>query len=328
MTAQTGLAVTRDAANNGTTPKGMRLATGGLLAKQSTGLDVRKGILWDGGGTVVSGTAGMNYSVRACNAVVMPSSTQGPVIVPNDAALTVATTAAPGANSRIDIIWCRQHLVAADGGADADVVGQWGCTQGAAAASPTAPAIPTGAVEVARAVVTAGTVATNTLTISQTHLWTAAVGAPIPVRNDSERAALFAFDGLLVNNLTAKRLQKYDITVATWRDLDEVVDTGVTACATVGGWAGVCNARMIGKLIEVRFDLTGGSAGNNSSINNVATIPAGFPAPAGSHARGAGVAAGFAVTSYVLMGGGQIGFSNFSGATRTAIAGSVFYFTA
>lgn len=210
-TVLTGLAVARDGSNNGTTPKGFRLAIGGLLAKNgASGVDVRKGVLWDNGGAVVTGNAGMTYSVRSCNAVVMPSTTQGPVIVPNDATISIATTAAPGSNSRIDVIWVRQHLVAADGGSDSDVIGEWGVTQGAVAASPTAPAIPTGAVELARATVTAGTTATNTLTISQTHLWTCADGAPIPVRNDTERDALSEFPGLMANHLGSGRILRWD----------------------------------------------------------------------------------------------------------------------
>ena len=218
MTAQTGLAVSRDGSNNGTLPKGHRLATGGLLAKNgASGLDVRRGVLWDGLGSVVTGTAGMSYSVRSCNAVVMLSATQGPIIVPNDATVAVPTTAAPGANSRIDIIWVRQHLVAADGGADTDVVAEIGVTQGAVAGVPSAPAIPTGAVELARATVPAGTTATNTLTIQQTHLWTVTDGAPIPVRNDTERDALTEFDGMLVNHLGSDQLQRFDGSV--WRPL-------------------------------------------------------------------------------------------------------------
>lgn len=213
MTAQNGTWVSRDASDNGTTPASARLATGGMLAKNgASGRDVRKGVLWDNGTPVVTGTASMAYSIRACNVVVMPSASQGPIIVPNDGDITVATTASPGSNSRIDVIWVRQHLVAADGGADTDVIAEFGVTQGTAAASPSAPAIPTGAVELASATVTTGTTATNTLTISQTHLWTVANGAPIPVRNDTERdtLALYDVDGMLVNHLGSDELQRHD----------------------------------------------------------------------------------------------------------------------
>jgi hypothetical protein len=235
MTAQNGTWVSRDGSDNGTTPKSARLAMGGLLAKNgASGLDVRKGVLWDGAGNVVAGTAAMSYTIRSCNTVVMPSATQGPVVVPNDASVTVTTTAAPGSNSRIDIIWVRQHLVAADGGADTDVIGEFGVAQGTAAASPSAPAIPTGAVELARATVTTGATATNTLTISQTHLWTVADGAPIPVRNDTERDALTEFDGMLVNHLGSDQLQRYD--GSTWQSVSgPMVQRGVGSVTTVAG---------------------------------------------------------------------------------------------
>jgi len=253
MTGQTGLAVSRDGASNGTTPKGFRLANGGGLAKQTTGIDVRKGVMWDGGGSVVTGVASMNYSIRACVCVVMPSATQGPIMLANDAALLVPTTAAPGSNSRIDIVWVRQHLVAADGGADTDVIAEFGCTQGAVAAVPVAPAIPTGAVELARATVGVGVTQTSALTISQTHNWTAAAGAPIPVRDDTDRNALTVFDGLLVNHLTDRLIQRYNSQSAqwdpSWRTFVPVV-TG-TAAPTLD-----CRYIRNGKLITVEYNIT------------------------------------------------------------------------
>ena len=278
MTGQTGLAVSRDGSNNGTTPKGFRLAIGSLLAKATTGIDVRKGIMWDGGGPVVTGTASMAYSVRACVAAVMPSAVQGPILVPNDAALSVATTAAPGSNSRIDVIWVRQHLVAADGGSDSDVIGEFGCTQGTAAASPVAPAIPSGAVEIARATVPTGTTQTNSLTISQTHMWTAPVGAAIPVRDNTERAALTAFDGLIVNNLTSKRLEKYNGSTSAW---DPILsgDSGWQNCTSIAPFtANGVQVRKLGTLVIMRGYVTR-ATGSSSSLTDAVQLPAGYWPP-------------------------------------------------
>lgn len=312
MTGQPGLAVSRDGSNNGTTPKSFRLALGGLLAKATSGIDVRKGILWDGGGSVVTGTAGMAYSVRACVGVVMPSAAQGPILVPNDAALSVATTAAPGSNSRIDIIWVRQHLVAADGGADTDVIGEFGVTQGAVAASPTAPAIPSGAVEIARATVTAGTTATNTLTISQTHNWTTPAGAAIPVRNNTERAALTAFDGLIVNNLTSKRLEKYNGTA--WEPILSG-DSGWQPCPAVAPFTSNAEVRKIGTMVIMRGYVARAS-GSSTTLTIAANIPAGY-APSVDHYFGAGqpsANAGFGVRAVVAASGTlQIGMEAASG---------------
>lgn len=312
MTGQTGLAVSRDGSSNGTTPKGFRLAMGGLLSKSTTGINVQKGVMWDGAGAVVTGTAGMAYSVRACDAVVMPSSTQGPVIVPNDAALSVATTAAPGSNSRIDIIWVRQHLVAADGGSDSDVVSEWGCTQGATAASPVAPAIPTGAVELARATVTTGTTQTNSLTITQTHPWVVAAGAPIPVRNNTERAALTAFDGLIVNNLTSDRLERYNGTA--WENLNGS-DSGWVAVPAVAPFTSTCEVRKEGTRVTMRGYVARAS-GSSTTLTTAATVPAGYR-PAVDHYFGAGqpsANAGFGVRAVVDTGGAlQIGMEAASG---------------
>ena len=222
MAELTGNFVAQTGAGAGTTPKGARLANGGLMAHDGlTSLGVRKGVFVDGGGAVVSGAAGMAYAVRAFVAVTMATSTNGPTVVPNDAAVSVATAVAPGSNSRIDVIWVRQKLLAGDGGSETDNLAEIGVTNGVAATVPAVPTIPTGALSLATVNVPSGTTGTSALTFTQTHPWTVANGAPIPVRNDTERAALTAFDGLIVNNLTAKRLQKYDAVVAVWRSLAE-----------------------------------------------------------------------------------------------------------
>lgn len=235
MTAHTGLAVSPTDEGTGTTPQGFRLAVGGLLAKDgSSPLAVRRGILFDGQGAVVSGTGGNAYEVRPCVAVVMPSPTQGPVVVPTSATVTVPTIGSPGSNSRIDVIWVRQRLLPADAGSDTTVVAEWGVSDGDPSATPIAPPIPTGALEVARAIVTAGAANTSGLTISQTHPWTAGAGAPIPVRNDTERNALTGYDGLLVNHLGRKTLERHDGT--TWRAYATTVDSGWVPLTIASGY--------------------------------------------------------------------------------------------
>lgn len=169
MTALPGLHVARDAGGNGTTPKAARLALGALLAKDGPGpLDVKKGVIADGGGPVVTGTAGMAYSVRAFGgAVGLASAVNGPTITPNDAAVSVATDPAPGSNSRIDVIYIWQKLVTGDGGSESTNAPVIAVAKGATNAFPTAPSIPTGAVELGRATVTAGATATSALSITQ-----------------------------------------------------------------------------------------------------------------------------------------------------------------
>lgn len=166
MTVQAGLFVARDAGGNGTTPKGARTALAGLLAKNADGT-VRTGVLMDGLGPVVTGAAGMSYSIRKHVAVTKATEANGPVLVPNDGVVSVSTTAAPGSNSRIDIIYVWQRLVTGDGGSETTNAPVIGVVQGSASASPVAPAPPTGALELARVTVPAGTVATSGLTFTQ-----------------------------------------------------------------------------------------------------------------------------------------------------------------
>lgn len=191
----------------GTLPVDARLAISALIADDGSALlAVRQGIFYDGGGAAVVGTTDtgtMTYQLRACTLAfyLLGTVASGAVLVANAGNLKVDTTTAPGANSRIDVIWVQQRVTSTDGGSGAVNTPILGCTQGTAAASPTVPAIPTGAYAIAQAVVTAGTTQTSTTTITQVHNWTCAAGAPIPVRNQTERDALTEFDGMSVYRL-------------------------------------------------------------------------------------------------------------------------------
>lgn len=175
MTAQKSIFIALDGSANGTVPKGARLALGGLIEHDGSAdpLGVKLGVLEDTFTPVVAGTAGMSYDVRAAVFVTNPtgSAANGPTVGANDAVVNVATTAAPGSNARYDVIWVRQHVVAADGGADSDNILEFGVKQGTVSASPSVPTIPTGALALANVLVTAGTVATNTLTFTAVHSW-------------------------------------------------------------------------------------------------------------------------------------------------------------
>lgn len=166
VAAQAGLFVARDAGGNGTTAKGARLALAGLLAKNSDGT-VKVGVLADGQGPVVTGAAGMSYNVRKHVAVTKASEANGPVLVPNDGTVSVTTDPAPGSNSRIDVIYVLQPLVTGDGGSSSSVAPIIDVAKGAVAASPSVPAIPSGALELARVTVPSGTTATSGLTFTQ-----------------------------------------------------------------------------------------------------------------------------------------------------------------
>lgn len=193
MTLHRGLGIDVDGLDNGTTPKGHRLADGGLLGKTTGGV-VRPGVLVDGMGKVVSGSgAGMSYNVRACQVVCKASDANGPTISAIDATENIAladdgsTLTAPGSNSRIDVIYAIQDLVTADGavGSGTSNAFRVAVKKGNAAGSPGVPEIPTGATELSRTTVAAGISNTAALIFSD-PVWATANGGIVP---DSKGAA-------------------------------------------------------------------------------------------------------------------------------------------
>lgn len=101
-------------------------------------------ILTAGTGPIVTGRATMGYNVGAFIAATSRIST-GIELVANEATTIVTTTAA---NSRIDVIWVQPRFVQHADGSNLPLLG---VTQGVAAAIPTKPAIPAGALELATA---------------------------------------------------------------------------------------------------------------------------------------------------------------------------------
>lgn len=255
-----GLFVQRDGSNNGTTPRGARHALGGLIGRSSTG-GVQTGVLMDSMAPVVSGTGAMTYSIRAFAAVTQSSVANGPVISANDATLTVATTAAPGSNSRIDSVYAIQRLITADGGSGASNEFEVLVAQGTVSSSPTPPSIPSGALRLANVTVTAGATSTSGLTFARAHEWVAANGGIVPESDgsrlgrvwDGERSAVVGLGQIVAGQSEAIRSATFmqmgvatvttgpfgDITVS----LPQVFPTAllgavVTDAISIGGGAG------------------------------------------------------------------------------------------
>lgn len=185
MTASKGLGTTGDGVGT-VTPLDHKLAQSALIAKTGAGTNtIRPGIFYDGVSNIVTGTAGMSYDVAAFTAALTRGGSAGTVLLANDGIVNVATTAAPGSNSRIDTVYVWQREFALDGTDSNPVIG---VAQGSAAASPVAPSLAAfpGALELARITVPAGVTATNTgTTITQRAAFTALEGAVLPVRNSS-----------------------------------------------------------------------------------------------------------------------------------------------
>ena len=171
-----------------TSPLDMKLGQAGQVAKASA-TTIRAGLFWPGTGTIVSGTANMSYNVIAFTGVTQRSASAGAVFGGNDGTLNVVTTAAPGSNSRYDVVYWWNREYSLDGVDSNPVIG---VVQGTAAASPTVPSLAAypGAIELARILVPSGVTATNSgTTITQTAPFTAMAGGTVPVRSLTERNA-------------------------------------------------------------------------------------------------------------------------------------------
>lgn len=203
MAAQTGLFVHQLPDGSGTTSRGARLALAGLLAKNTDGT-VKTGVLADGLGPVVTGTAGMSYSIRKHVAVTKASEVNGPTLVPNDGAVTVPTDPAPGTNSRIDIIYVLQRLISGDGGSETTNQPLYAVAKGVTSATPVAPPLPAGALELARTTVTVGTTATSGLTFTY-GTWTTTSGGKLPLADTLVESGASALWGAAFNAVTHQR---------------------------------------------------------------------------------------------------------------------------
>jgi len=111
-----------------------------LVTKTTTANLIRPGIFYNGNASLITGKANMSYDVSAFSAALTRGATAGVVLLTNDGTLNVTTTAAPGSNSRIDIIYVWAREFSLDGTDSTPVIA---VTQGTAAAVPVAPSLAT-----------------------------------------------------------------------------------------------------------------------------------------------------------------------------------------
>lgn len=170
-----------------TTPLDARLMDMARVVQNTDG-SPRVGVLGVVTGALLTALATMNVSIAAAPFVTSKGKADGVAIFTNDGTVNVPITAAPASNSRIDVIWVRHQDNTTGDGASTPI---FGVTAGAAAASPTKPAIPTGALELGTLRVYAGTTAANggSNTLTETYQMTAMQGGVVPFRNTTERDA-------------------------------------------------------------------------------------------------------------------------------------------
>lgn len=218
-------------------PTDARLDLAALMAPSSGGAAVRAGAMYGPSALNVTGTSGMSYSVAGGHLVVDRGSSVGPYLGAIDGATTVSTTAAPGSGSRYDLI-CYQTHDAEQG--DGDNAASLVVVQGTASGSPSIPSAPTGAVAIATALVPSGTTRTDTgVTINKVIPYTAARGAPVMVRNQTERDALTKYAGLMAYRLDTELMNVTD--GSTWDNFGAVTVYGQSAPLKIktGSTAGV-----------------------------------------------------------------------------------------
>jgi hypothetical protein len=158
VTVTAGLAIDLNSDGDGTTSIGFRRALA-VLFKQSAPGVATPGRMGNDHFAVSGAPAAMAYSVSGGGLVLVRTASGGAYLVGMPSSVTVETQPADGVNPRIDRIYAKQPDPPIDGAAVEtefiiDVV------SGVPAASPLPPALPAGAIELARKEIAAG--ATNT----------------------------------------------------------------------------------------------------------------------------------------------------------------------
>jgi hypothetical protein len=240
-----------------TSPTDARLAVAGLLAAGSTAGAARPGIMYGPGGPFgVTGTSTMAYSVAAGQGVVVRSASGGAYVGGNDGAVTVTTTASPPSGSRYDVIYLQFVDTELDG---ATSVGQLGVVQGTNSGSPTVPAVPTGAIAIATALVPSSASRTDTgVTITQVAPYTAARGGVVPFRSATEQSAATVYEGF-----PAYRLDTHKPLIYTGEWAEIPAGPAMPAEVTVAGSA-----------VHTISATTWGSIAVNGTITNPSSVRA------------------------------------------------------
>lgn len=166
-----------------------RLAQAGAYVRSSTGL-VRAGVLGYRTG-LVSARSDMVLDIGDFPAVLTRGTAYGVTPVANDGVVSVALPASPSSNSR----WVRVYAIQRDNidAADADNLPVLTYVAGNAAATPAVPALPVGAMPVARVLQPANVLGTADCVVIEDFPMTAAAGGTVMVRDRAERDSGFAW---------------------------------------------------------------------------------------------------------------------------------------
>lgn len=162
---------------------------------------LNKGVV---GGLQVSGGSTMAYNVSAGMAICSRGASDGFTEAYWSGGATPTVEANASSNPRIDVIWITAHDMSQG---DTDNFVTIGVTKGTAAASPSAPTIPTYATEVARMLLPGGSTTTKNATVNASRLFAIPYGASLGVLADKtfkatqtiQRGAPFTYASATVN---------------------------------------------------------------------------------------------------------------------------------
>lgn len=173
----------------------------GLFVCDKTTMLPIAGILDRSQDNLVTGNSNsMSVTVHPFNAVL---NRYGALLIQNDGDVKVPLNAAPSANSRIDVVYVKQHETRPPMSDDSDFP-VFGVMRGVAAATPVAPNVPDGALALAQVLLPAGVsnTAAAGVVITQTYVGAALKGDMLRVQTSVQRDALTTVpEGTLLHNV-------------------------------------------------------------------------------------------------------------------------------
>ena len=196
----------------------------GLFVCDNTTMMPIAGILDRSQDNLVTGNSNsMSVTVHPFNAVL---NRYGALLVQNDGNANVALSAAPSANSRIDVVYVKQNETRSpmSDGSDNPI---FGVAKGVAAATPVAPDVPDGALALAQVLLPAGVsnTAAGGVVITQTYIGAALKGDMLRVQTSAQRDALTTVsEGTLLHNVAdncdyVRKGDKWRGWNMPWRDI-------------------------------------------------------------------------------------------------------------
>lgn len=243
----------------------------GLFVCDKTTMLPIAGILDRSQDNLVTGNSNsMSVTVHPFNAVL---NRYGALLIQNDGDVKVPLNAAPSANSRIDVVYVKQHETRPPMSDDSDFP-VFGVMRGVAAATPVAPSVPDGALALAQVLLPAGVsnTAAGGVVITQTYIGAAMKGDMLRVQTSAQRDALTTVpEGTLLHDVAdncdyVRKGDKWSGWNMPRRDIH--LGTNKVYMWASGGTGNI-------NLLTANINLTGwGSKAVVGQVNNSAFYPA------------------------------------------------------